>query len=379
MTTTILGGLLVLAMSAPGPASAQADSVPTHPAIEAFATRLEADAAEDSVGALSAAVIIGDRIVWAGAYGMADRATGVPATTETIFRAGSITKVVTAAALMRLAEAGALGLDQAVAPMVPEIVELAGLQATARPITYRDLASHTAGLDREPSSSTAARGRTAGWARKVVRSVPLTGAHRRPGEAYHYSNIGYGILGLALQRVAERSFPELVAAEVLSPLGMTSTWFEVPVEERKRLAAGYVNLPDGTIDPRVPRAEHRGRGYKVPSEGLYTTAPDLARLAMLLSGALGDVLLDADARAGMLSDHDPDGDDRSGYGLGLQLTRVGDTLLAGHSGTAAGYSSYLVLDPATDVGVVILRSYNRGETNLAAEAQRLVLELAAGR
>ena len=193
--------------------------------------------------------------------------------------------------------------------------------------------------------------------------------------AYHYSNIGYAILGLALERAAGRPFERLVAEEVLGPLGMESASFRPPPARSRRLAAGYVNLEDGTIDPRVPRAEHRGRGYKVPSEGLYATAGDLARLVMGLSGALGDTLLDDDARAAMLRDRAPDGDDRAGYGLGLQLTRIGDVLLAGHSGTVAGYSSYLVFDRSTRAGVVLLRSYNRGETNLAAEAQRLVLEI----
>ena len=358
------------------------DAIPPAPdardaAIAAFAARLAADVAADSAGSLVAAVVVGDSVAWAAAFGAADRETGRPATLETLYRAGSITKVLTAATAVRLAAKGVIDLDEPVAVRVPEIVGLAGLQTTDRGITLRDLATHTAGLEREPSSSLAARGPRSGWKRKTLASIPLTEIRFSPGTTYAYSNIGYAILGLALERAAGRPFETLIGEEVLEPVGMRSSFFAVPRRERHRLATGYVNLEDGTADPRVPGAEHRGRGYKVPSEGLYSTAGDLARLVMALSGALGDALLDEDARAAMLTAPPAAADDRAGYGLGLQLTRIGGRLLAGHSGTVAGYTSYLAFDPDTRVGVVILRSYNRGETNLGAVAHQLVLEVAA--
>ena len=380
-----LAAALLLPASAPAQLGTPvSDPVPVldagHPAIAAFAARLAADVAADSVGSLTAAVVVGDRVVWAGGFGVRDREARAPARPGTIYRVGSITKVVTAAALMRLVERGVIVLDEPVAVALPEIVHLAHLRTTARPITYRDLASHRSGLAREPSSTHAGRGRRRGWRGRALSSIPLTEAQWPPGETYVYSNIGYAILGLAMERAADRRFETLVAEEVLGPLGMTRSSFGIPEGDRGRVAAGYVNLDDGTIDPRVPRAEHGGRGYREPSEGLYSTAGDLARLIMGLSGALGDTLLSAESRAAMLTDHEPggeDGADRAGYGLGLQLTRIGNRLLASHSGTVAGYTSYLVFDPATRVGVVLLRSYNRGATNLGAEAQRVVLELAS--
>ncbi|HUG39800.1 MAG TPA: serine hydrolase domain-containing protein [Longimicrobiales bacterium] len=379
--TALAASLLLLPATAcgqeapAGPSPAPADSL-LHPAIAAFAARLAAEVAEDAVGSVAAAVVLGDSVAWSGAFGVADRGTGAPATVETLYRVGSLTKMVTAAALMRLVAGGAVSLDEPVAVRVPEIAGLAGLEATDRPLTYADLASHTAGLEREPSSSLAARGR--GWQRKTLEAIPVTQVRGSPGEAYLYSNIGYAILGLALERAGRRRYEALVTEEVLAPLRMTSSSFAIRRRDRDRLATGYVNLADGTVDPRVPRAEHRGRGYKVPNEGLYSTVGDLARLVMGLSGALGDALLDEDGRAAMLTNRSPGGDPRAGYGLGLQLTRIGDTLLAGHSGTVAGYASYLTFDPATGVGVIILRNYNLGKTNLGAEAHGLVLELVTG-
>lgn len=370
------------ALAAPAPTGAAVDTTgrageaTLHPAIADLAERLAADVASDSVGSISAAVVADGRIVWEGAFGVADAAAGREATPATIYRAGSISKTVAAMVLMRLVGAGVVGLDEPVAAYVPEIDGLAGREAGVRPITFRDLASHTAGMAREPASSLAARGRTHRWDRKVLASIPLTELRSRPGEAYRYSNIGYGILGLALERAAGREFEKLVATQVLDPLGMTSTFYEVPASQRGRLATGYVNLEDGTVDPRVPRAEHRGRGYKVPNEGLYSTAGDLGRLLLALVGDSEHDVVDAEARAAMLADQTPGSDDQIGYGIGLQLTRLGGTLLAGHSGTVAGYESYLAFDPEAAVGVVILRNYNRGATNLGSAAQRVVLELA---
>lgn len=350
-----------------------------HPALEAFAARLEADVSSDSVGSIAAAVVADGRVVWEGAFGAADAAEGRAATPATIYRIGSLTKTMTALTLMRLVEAGVVSLDDTVAAYVPEVARLAGRRRDAPPITLRALASHTAGLEREPSSSLAARGRRGRWDRKVLSSIPLTEARSDPGERYLYSNIGYAILGLAMERAAGAPFEDLVRDLVLEPIGMRSTSFAVPEGERERLAAGYVNLPDGTVDPRVPRAEHRGRGYKVPSEGLYSTTGDLARLILALIAESPHPLLDPDSRATLLTDQTPDPDPRTGYAIGLHLTRVGDTLLASHSGRVAGYTSYLVFDPATGAGVVLLRNYNRGATNLAAEADRLVLSLGASR
>lgn len=338
-----------------------------------FGERLAADVEADAVGSLAAAVVVEDSVVWSAAFGTANTERGLPATPGTVYRTGSISKTVTAIVLMRLVERGVVALDDPVAVHVPELAGLANHPTTARPITFRDLASHTAGLDREPAASHAARGPARSWERKVLESIPLTAARTAPGAAYLYSNIGYGILGLALERAAGRPFERLVREHVFDPLGMGSSFFTVPPAHRARLAVGYVNLDDGTVDPRVPRAEHRGRGYKVPNEGVYSTAGDLARLVIGLSGALGDTLLSAESRTEMLRPPQPGG--RAGYGIGLQLTRVAGALIAGHSGTVAGYTAYLAFDPESRIGVVLLRNYNQGATNLGAAAHELILEL----
>ena len=168
---------------------------------------------------------------------------------------------------------------------------------------------------------------------------------------------------------------ELVEERIFAPLGMSSSTFVVDRSLRSRLAAGYVNR-DGEIDADFPAREHAGRGYKVPNGGVYSTVGDLARFAAGMTGTLA--LLDEETRAAMLSIQTPESETR-GYGLGFMLLRDDDgTWWASHSGGVAGYNAYLLFQPETELGVVLLRNYNGGETNLGEAALDLARELHAG-
>jgi CubicO group peptidase (beta-lactamase class C family) len=339
------------------------------PAVAALEARLMEDVAADEVGSVVGAVVVGDSVVWMAAFGTADRERGTLASPGTIYRVGSIGKAVTALALLALADRGVLSLDDAVEPHVPELRWLANRAPDHRLITFRDLASHTAGLAREPGTSHAGRGPVGDWRRSLLAAMPVTEMVAAPGDRYLYSNVGYAILGLAMERAAGRPYEALVRELVLGPLGMTRSFLVVPRTERRRLATGYVNPAPDSIDPRVPRAEHRGRGYRVPSDGLYSTATDLARLAMAMTGSLGDVPVSAPSRAAALALQS------ESYGLGFQLHRIGDMVIAGHSATVPGYTAYLALDAASRTAVVLLRNYNHGRTNLAAAAVNTITML----
>lgn len=388
----------VPAQSPTQPAGMEAGGDGLAGAVARFEQALARDVARDSVGSMAAAVVANGELVWQGAWGWADRDRRRLATPATLYRIGSISKTLTAVVLQRLVEQGVLDLDQPVTDHLPELRRLANLSPDHPPITYRHLASHTAGLAREPSTSHAARGPFLQWKRKLVAVLPVTEVVGPAGSGYRYSNIGYGALGLALERAAGRPYERLVQELVFDPLGMTGTTLRVGSRDQDRLATGYVNPTPDSVDPRVPRAEHRGRGYKVPNGGVYSTVGDLARLIPALSQPVDDArrlgsverLMAEPLREAMLEDQThardvpADGDAgpgedqvhrRTGYGLGLQLQRVGETVWAGHSGSVAGYAAYLLFDPETATGVVLLRNYNRGETNLGAAAARLMLEL----
>lgn len=376
----LIAGFLVVALGLslastgqqPGPASGPA-SPPS--ALDAFRERLQSDVATDSVGSITAAVVNGDRIVWAQAFGYADRDKRIPAGLETVYRIGSISKTFTAVVLAQLVDRRIVALDDAVEKYLPEARGFASPKPGAKPITFRQLASHTAGLIREPKLAGAASGPIAEWESKVLASIPATAFDTVPGTRYSYSNIGYGVLGLALSRAAKTPFMKLVEDGIFTPLGMASSTFVITDRLQPWLGVGYANGQSG-VDATGPAREHLGRGYKVPNGGVYSTVFDLARFIGALSGA-GRLITSDTMRRTMLTKQTPEAG-ASGYGLGLQIAAAdGAATLAGHGGSVAGYTAHLAFDPESKVGAILLRNYNTGRTNLAQAANQVVRGLAA--
>ena len=217
-------------------------------AIDAFRERLKADVAADNVGSIMAAVVVGDSIVWTEGFGWADRDKHIPAGPNTIYRLGSVSKSFTAIVLGQLVDRKVITLDDPVERYFPEIRGLANRSPSAKPVTFRQLASHTAGLVREPDLPGAASGPISDWESKVLASIPTTSFDALPGQRYSYSNIGYGILGLALSRAAHVPFMKLVEDGIFTPLGMTSSTFLITDRLRPALSVGYANSADGDID-----------------------------------------------------------------------------------------------------------------------------------
>ena len=341
--------------------------------LEKFARDLERDVQVDGIGSIVAGVVVGDELIWSDVFGFADPDSQREPSEETLYRIGSISKSVTAIVLMQLVDRKVVALNDPVARFVPEILELEDDQDRAERITLRQLASHTAGLGREPEKEDAARGPIEDWEAKVLASISTTGFLHDPGAAFAYSNIGFGILGLALSRAAEKPFIALVHELLFEPLDMSSSCFVVPDELTEYLAVGIAN--QGTETNReLPFAEHAGRGYKVPNGGVYSTLLDLTKLIAALTGASDVEILSPEARAELFRKHTPA--EGNGYALGLfcEFDQDGHRRLE-HGGSVLGYTAQLTFDPDHQVGAVLLRNYNSGRTNLGS-ASELVQELA---
>ena len=365
---------LMLALCAASAAAAQESAFDR--AIAQFAERIAADVQADAIGSIVAGVVVGDRVVWSRAFGWADRDRQIAADARTIYRIGSISKSVTAVAMARLIERSVIRPGDPVIRWLPEFATLSGDSAAVRSITLAQLASHTGGLIREPQLPGAAAGPIEGWESKIVAALPRTSLNTAPGTAYAYSNIGYGILGLTISRAARVPFMTLVTDDVLRPLGMASSYFVVPPDVWPRVATGYANGARGSIDAELPAREHAGRGYKVPNGGIYSTVDDLARFIALMTGALGDHVLSPASRATMLRIHSP-GSTTSGYGFGFQIATdsLGNRFVS-HGGSVAGYTANILFHTGTRIGVILLRNYNAGRTNLGAASRALVAQLA---
>jgi len=373
--TAAIALLLVFATNARTATAQSSDWAAT---IEELATTLAGDVRTDDVGGLVAGVVVQGDLVWADAWGWADRDTRVPMSTASVSRTGSISKTVTALLMMRLVDQGVVGLDDPVERHLPEFARVRDQRPGADVVTLRHLASHTAGIVREPDWRGSVVGPLNAWEDRVLESLQHTSFDSIPGARYQYSNIGFGALGLALSRAADRPFMAMVREEVFRPLGMTGSEFVVADGElAPRLATGYTRSRDGGISSDLPTREHAGRGYKVPNGGVYSTVADLGRFLGAIAGVPGlRVVSDAGRRA-MTTIQTPESDER-GYGLGLSIQRddAGRTLV-GHGGSVAGYTATMVVEPQSGVGVILLRNYGGGVTNLGAVAHSFTSALAA--
>ncbi len=167
---------------------------------------------------------------------------------------------------------------------------------------------------------------------------------------------------------------DLVHDRIFEPLGMTSSTFILTPEMEQRMSVGYLNR-GGSINTHLPAWEHGGRGYKVPNGGVYATVGDLALFIAGQTGAASEAILSPESRAEMHRIQTP-GSDTQGYGLGFSVRRnEAGHWIVGHGGSVAGYTAFLCFDPETQIGVVLLRNYNQGRTNLGRSASGLLTDL----
>ena len=349
-------------------------------AIEKVDALAEAEYAKDPVGGLTVGIVGGRQLAWTKSYGFADAENRKPATRETAYRIGSITKQFTATMMLQLVEQGKIHLTDPLEKYFPEIKQVPRPTPDAPAITLLQMASMTSGLAREPTGpADHSIGPVSGWEQKVLAALPHTAYAYEPGTRYLYSNIGYASLGIALSRAAHEPYTSYVEQYVLAPLGMTHTAFEPTPAIRDRMARGYT-VPRGK-EPEwsTAEAEKAGRGYRVPNGALISTVDDLARWIVFELG---------DGPAGVLKKETQDelyaraysanGKLASGYGIALALTRRGDLVAMGHGGSTAGFLSEAIFDRESKTGVIVLRNVTGGKLNPGDLALR-ALEIAAKR
>ncbi|MHA4810456.1 serine hydrolase domain-containing protein [Flavitalea flava] len=346
--------------------------------ITEFANRLSRATKKDDVhGSISAAIIKNGKVIWAGAFGYATRDKDIAADTNTIYRIGSITKTFTAAILMQLVEERKVKLDDPVEKYLPEIKSLKGYSDKTI-ITFRQLASHTSGLKREPDMPGASLGPVDQWESKLLSSIPYTSFNSSPGTSYQYSNIGYALLGLALERASGVPYIQMVQQRIFTPLHMDKTFFLMPENKMAELAEGFVNSKKNLKDKINKNHSSQGGldstlgGYTVPCGGIYSTSLDLAKFVIALMGKT--TLLEPESLREMQVT--PPGG--SYYGLGFMLARYKKLDFIGHGGLVRGYLAQFSIEKNNVYAAILLRNYNRGKTNLALGSRKLLSKLSKG-
>jgi CubicO group peptidase (beta-lactamase class C family) len=258
------------------------------PALQGFVDRAQA-------AGLVAALGSRDGVAALEAVGSADLASGAPMKADTIFQIASMTKPVTLLAVMMLEDEGKLSVDDAVEKHLPEfrgqkLVKSKSADETVlirapRPITLKDLATHTSGLPGGPpaglSELYAKRHRTLAEAAIAYSQMPL---EFPPGTKWAYCNAGIDTLGRVVEAVSGDSFEAFLEKRLFGPLGMKDTFFYPTAETLPRIAKLYKKAGEGLAPERNFLGEPVGGRFPLPAGGLYSTAPDLARLCRMLLG-----------------------------------------------------------------------------------------------
>lgn len=348
----------------------------------ALATRLMAIVREarstSGLPSLSAAVARADGLDWAGASGWADIDRRQAAGVASRYRTGSIAKPITAVAMMRLAEAGALDLD------APGAGVVAGLPPVLAPLTARQLASHTSGV--RHYSPMPWGWWWPGWFEansqrhypNVEAGLALFAGDRlrfAPGTGFQYSTFGYSLLSRLLEGAAGRPFPALLAAQVFAPAGMTGTAVDTPGAMPDRVAF-YVG--EGG---RYTAARPVDSSFRIAGGGLVSTPTDLARFGVAVQGGR---LLSADGVRRMWTVQPlADGSaNPQNYALGWRVDESTRLFVDGrplqvvhHGGSQAGASAFLLLVPEQGLAVAVMANSSDGRAQVQDTALRLAQEL----
>ena len=342
------------------------------------------------------AISVNGRLVFARGYGLADRNAGIPVQPDTTFRVASVSKLVTAAAVMRLIEEGRLSLDSKVfGPILKDADFGVPADARLRGVTVRDLLRHSGGWDLglsfDPASALPEMAQSVGdpppgGCRSAIRFMSGVTLDFPPGSRAEYSNYGYCVLGAVVEQITGGTYEAYVRERLLAPAGVTrmrvggrrlQDRFEGEARYHDHGAAGLGPSPFPDGPRRIPWPYG---GFLLDDLGAYggwvASAPDLVRLMDSLEGRAQVFALSPES-VGRMASHPvvtiPNDGFHYGFGLFVRPLRP-DAAHWWHGGTIPGSYAYLV---RTAWGVTFAAVFNgrpRLAEEFASETDRLLLD-----
>jgi CubicO group peptidase (beta-lactamase class C family) len=307
------------------------------------------------------------QILWTRTYGLANIAAKKPITSETLFQAASISKPVTALAMLRLVQDGKLSLDEDVNAKLRTWKVPENEFTKENKVTLRRIASHSAGLtvhgfpgyasdEHVPSIIQILNG-------EPPANTPAVRVDTVPGTLWRYSGGGYVIMQLLLTEVTNKPFPKIMHDLVLEPAGMAHSTYEQPLPQ---------TLAAGAATPYRDSGEPVNGGWHTYPEmapaGLWTTPSDLARFAIEVQkehAGKSSTILSQEMMRQMLSVQKDD------FGLGFGLVHSGEALRFSHGGANEGFRCSLDAYARTGQGLVIMTNSDVGD-RLIDEYRRAV-------
>ena len=300
---------------------------------------------------LAAAIVDNGEITWFTGVGHADLESRRPPDQLTTSRVASITKTFTATAILKLRDAGMLELEDPLVLHIPEFAAARALAGTLEGVTIKRLLTHHSGLSTEPPLPT--------WAKpefpvidRIIDAMSDAEVVIPQDSQWKYSNFAFGLLGEVVHRLTGKAYVDYVGSEIIRPLGLDYTTFDIDEVGPGRMATGYVPaVPPGSSLRKAPYAHLQG----LTSAGqLHSNVHDLARWVGFHTGALKSSVLRKQSLDEM---HRPvyiSADWSWGQALGWRAHRRGERVYMEHGGGIHGYSSQVVFNKPARMGAITL-------------------------
>ncbi len=327
----------------------------------ALRAHVDARAAE---GAFSGAVLVArsGKVVFSAARGLADRENNLPNTLATRFRMGSMNKMFTATAVLQLVQAGKVKLTDPLGKYLPDYPN----RDVATKVTVHHLLTHTGGTGNIFGPEFAAHRPELRALADYVKLYGSRGLAFEPGSRWEYSNYGFLLLGVIVERVSGQSYYDCVRDHIFEPAGMTGSGSEPEDVVVPGRAKGYMRR-NGAWVPNTETLPYRG----TPAGGGYTTVGDLLRFATALTG---HALLDA-THTRLLTAGKVDTGRGGKYAYGFTESIQGGARSVGHSGGAPGMNGDLRIFPESGYVVIALANADSGASEIVSWASaRLPLQ-----
>lgn len=300
---------------------------------------------------VGAALILGDGVVWKEGFGYADKENKTPFTTRSVVRIGSVTKPFTALGIMQLQEKGLLDIDQPLVKYLPQF-SVKTRNADIKKITVRSVINHTSGLPNDIFLKAWDEGEkytdTLEYVKKEYLAYP-------PGTIYHYSNIGYCLLGHAIHSVSKQDYPDYIREHILRPAGMNNSGF-LSYDKLSHVSKTYDT--DGTvIAPMKQRS--------IPAGHLFSNIDDMVNLAheliAIYRGKRGGIVQPQTLKKMFSEQMEKARIDNHKNGLGWGMFKNDSTFAVFHFGSDNVSNAMLVIAPEKKAAAVMLVNTAGGE------------------
>ena len=321
-------------------------------------------------------IIRDQELAWFGGFGAADLDSGKKPTENTIARIASVTKTFTTIAIMQLRDARQLELEDSLVQHIPEFASARPIRGDVEGVTLRRLLTHRSGLVTESP--------THGWndldfpsREEMLAKLPETGIVIPQDSAFKYSNLAFGLLGEVVYRVTGIPYIEYVHANIIEPLGLTSTVFDLTDKLRPHFFVGYNSTPYQDRPESAPYAHLNG----LSSAGqLHSTVSDLAKWVSFQFQTDGGDRRGAQVLKGqtLVEIQQPqyvEPDWSAGQCLGWRATRIGDHIYHNHGGGIHGFGTQVWFNVPSKIGVVVFINMwpPHGGLEIAEELLEMVL------